>query len=394
MASRPTAVAAASSASRLGRRDGRGRLAVVVQGVEDRLADGRDRARRRQPLEVDDVAVGGVVRERCSPEGAAAARRRTRRIEAGMPSKGLPAVDEETTFLQVLEREPAGGKSFLGWEQPVADGGWVCWLGASPLGFAPRVMSARRAKLAQITLSGVDLRACRFADAHGLDGLRLERARFAEPPSGWRLRWRRPRWTRRQTIAEEHHWRAKHGHGSGWYEGEVTAPDWLEQASEPLEHEQIAGIYRELRKGREDNKDEPGAADFYYGEMEMRRQRDGQPRQEDKTRAARAIPRAERWVVWSYWLVAGYGLRASRALVALALTTALLGAVSLDLWGFRPDRSYGRALLFALESSISLLRAPEAKLTAGGEVIQIALRLAGPLFFGLALVSLRGRVKR
>jgi hypothetical protein len=32
----------------------------------------------------------------------------------------------------------------------------------------------------------------------------------------------------------------------------------------------IAGLYRALRKGREDARDEPGAADFYYGEMEMR----------------------------------------------------------------------------------------------------------------------------
>jgi hypothetical protein len=45
-------------------------------------------------------------------------------------------------------------------------------------------------------------------------------------------------------------------------------------------------------------------------------------------------------------------------------------------------------------SSISLLRAPEAKLSAGGELVQIALRLLGPLFFGLALLALRGRVKR
>ena len=34
---------------------------------------------------------------------------------------------------------------------------------------------------------------------------------------------------------------------------------------------EIAGIYRDLRKGLEDVKNEPGAADFYYGEMEMRR---------------------------------------------------------------------------------------------------------------------------
>jgi hypothetical protein len=38
-----------------------------------------------------------------------------------------------------------------------------------------------------------------------------------------------------------------------------------------LDPGQIAGLYRALRKGREDLKDEPGAADFYYGEMEMRR---------------------------------------------------------------------------------------------------------------------------
>jgi DNA invertase Pin-like site-specific DNA recombinase len=30
-------------------------------------------------------------------------------------------------------------------------------------------------------------------------------------------------------------------------------------------------IYRALRKAQEDKKNEPGAADFYYGEMEMRR---------------------------------------------------------------------------------------------------------------------------
>ena len=78
----------------------------------------------------------------------------------------------------------------------------------------------------------------------------------------------------------------------------------------------------------------------------------------------------------------------------MAFTIAVLGAIPLALWGFRLDRPYGRALLFALESSISLLRAPEAKLTASGEVIQIFLRIAGPLFFGLAVLSLRGRVKR
>jgi hypothetical protein len=56
--------------------------------------------------------------------------------------------------------------------------------------------------------------------------------------------------------------------------------------------------------------------------------------------------------------------------------------------------SYGRSVLFALESSISLLRAPTARLTPGGELVAISLRLLGPLLFGLALLALRGRVKR
>jgi hypothetical protein len=60
-------------------------------------------------------------------------------------------------------------------------------------------------------------------------------------------------------------------------------------------------------KGREDSKDEPGAADFYYGEMEMRRHSTGTPP------SRRPIVS----IIWLYWLVSGYGLRASRALIAL-----------------------------------------------------------------------------
>jgi hypothetical protein len=48
-----------------------------------------------------------------------------------------------------------------------------------------------------------------------------------------------------------------------------------------------------------------------------------------------------------------------------------------------------------VESSISLLREPNSDVLGDcGQVIAITLRLLGPLFFGLALLSLRGRVKR
>jgi hypothetical protein len=271
----------------------------------------------------------------------------------------------------------------------------------------PRLLSMRRAKAANLTITGLDLRACRFEGVHGLDRLRLERVRFAEAPSGWQRSKRSRvvvRSTRRLTIAEEHQWRAQRTDATGWYGQETHVPPTLESA--PQTPAQIAATYRALRKGREDSKDEPGAADFYYGEMEMRRQ---DPRATERgtdggragehppgDAASRPTPRAERLILWLYWLVSGYGLRASRALIALALTVVVF-AFLFDLWGFQPDQNYGRTLLFSIESTSSLFRAPEtrgAALTASGELLQILLRLIGPLFFGLALLSLRGRVKR
>ncbi|MFI6149924.1 hypothetical protein [Streptomyces sp. NPDC051109] len=81
----------------------------------------------------------------------------------------------------------------------------------------------------------------------------------------------------------------------------------------------MAATYRRLRKAFEDSKNEPGAADFYYGEMEMRRH--------DRT----GTPSAERGLLHGYWLLSGYGLRASRALGWLA--AAMLATIIL-LMGF------------------------------------------------------------
>ncbi|MER7693383.1 hypothetical protein [Streptomyces sp. NPDC097610] len=83
---------------------------------------------------------------------------------------------------------------------------------------------------------------------------------------------------------------------------------------------QLAPVYRALRKAFEDSKNEPGAADFCYGEMEMRRR--------DRT----GTTRAERGLMQGYWALSGYGLRASRALGCLA--AAMLVTLCL-LMGFR-----------------------------------------------------------
>jgi hypothetical protein len=166
--------------------------------------------------------------------------------------------------------------------------------------------------------------------------------------------------------------------------------------------QEIANLYRALRKGREDSKDEPGAADLYYGEMEMRRK-------------ATAPYSVERWVLTLYWLVSGYALRASRAMISLILAVVLATLLFANM-GFPAQqdsrgpasttvtrqgtsqatewKQYLDALTYSLESTTSLLRPPDQALTRPGRWVQIVLRLVGPLLFGLMILSLRGRIKR
>ena len=150
-------------------------------------------------------------------------------------------------------------------------------------------------------------------------------------------------------------------------------------------------MYRALRKGREDAKDEPGAADFYYGEMEMRRHARGR----DGGRGGGSRGRVERGVLTAYWLVSGYGLRAWRALAWLVGVTAAF-ALAFHLAGFTSPpqpASYWTSLLYAFRSTISLTD-NEVTLTAWGQLLQALLRLTGPVLLGLALLALRARVKR
>jgi hypothetical protein len=309
-------------------------------------------------------------------------------------------------------------------------------------GGRPRLVSLRRADVAGLTVAGVDLRACRFAGVHHLDQLRVEEADFGYTPTGWR-------WTTRQTIAEEHHW---HVHGeptatstpnghdtaaadapsrgpreaggaAGWYRPAHQPPAWLEV--ERLSAAQIAALYRALRKGREDNKDEPDAADFYYGEMEMRRHAKRAQVQRDRRhdhRGAATAATTEYVILWLYWLISGYGLRAWRALATLAVVVLLAGGV-FAFWGFaspaepsirlvavyvRGAPIYARqpvrrpagldelptAIRFSAQAATALLRGPDRPLTALGEWLHMALRLVGPVLLGLAVLSIRGRVKR
>jgi Pentapeptide repeats (9 copies) len=291
----------------------------------------------------------------------------------------------------------------------------------------PRVLSLAGTDLTNLTLVGVDLRACRFAGAFHLDQLAIEgKFPFADRPAGWQWGWGWPplwRWTPRRTLAEEQRWRADYEHGPrrrGWHPPACRLPDEpaplppprrpsaADRARRRERARAVGQAYRALRKGMEDRKDEPGAADFYYGEMELRRQ---------------ATPRSfERLLLGLYWLVSGYGLRGSRALAALALVVVAAALVFAGPGFARPATprcavvaatpgggpvyrceptlrpSYAgqlpTALAFSAESATSLLRGPDRALTQVGEWTQVAERLLGPVLFGLAVLSLRGRVKR
>lgn len=280
--------------------------------------------------------------------------------------------------------------------------------------------------LADVDVSGlvvidVDMAHCRFAGSYHLDQLRMEgRCRFGYPPRN--RRWAPSRWTRRQVLAEERSWRQWPTEGA-----ETEAVAWFDRPStgelpeRPLTAERIAALYRALRKALEDVKNEPAAADFYYGEMEMRRH-------------AKTTTAPERAILWLYWLVSGYGLRALRSLLVLGVlgvivTTALVG------WGLAatgpPEHLVGvvtttphhpariDAMLYA--GTTTILKLPPAKhrwtaertrialeittesvvfrstsepLTTTGVWSTVVARILGPILLALAVLSIRNRVKR
>ncbi|MEU4358697.1 pentapeptide repeat-containing protein [Streptomyces virginiae] len=273
-----------------------------------------------------------------------------------------------------------------------------------------RVISLRGVDAAHLVLADVDLSGCRLTGTVNLDQVRLDGAcSFGKVPSGTHWpRWYPVRFTPRRTLAEEHHWRANQPKAvQGWNAAE---PDAVQVGPA-----QLAAHYRALRKAFEDGKNEPGAADFYYGEMEMRRH--------DRTDTTQA----ERSLLHGYWLLSGYGLRASRALgwlaAAMLVTIVLLmgfglpqaspkqqvtgivppggGSVTLKIDEAAPQNPTGnrftserfeKALNVTLNSVV--FRSSGQDLTTAGTYIERTSRLLEPVLLALVVLAIRGRIKR
>ncbi|MFD8492654.1 pentapeptide repeat-containing protein [Amycolatopsis sp. NPDC059657] len=273
-----------------------------------------------------------------------------------------------------LTRSKFGAPSLVTKRDPVTGlGGFADAFGT------PRLLSLDEADVRNLVIDQVDLGGCRFNQAHNLDQLRvgssdqflLPRRRFGQ--------------TRRRVVLEEYLWRTRETHGNP-----------------RTEARQVEQTYRALRKAFEDVKNEPGSADFYYGEMEMRRRG--------------TESRTERFLLYCYWLLAGYGLRAWRALTALAVTVAVATVIFMSA-GFAttattayvptaggtyvqttlpsPRLGWPDAISYSLHSITSLIRPTGTiPLTTIGNYTELTLRILGPVLLGLALLSIRARVKR
>ena len=264
----------------------------------------------------------------------------------------------------------------------------------------PRLLSLYGAQVASLSLSGINVEACRFFGAHGLESM------IIEPSCKWRHTPPHRRCIDREILLEEEEWRlqderkrharrrlTRHHQKSPWARHSASNETGDAGAAEytPLEPNQLAALYRALRKAREENKDQAGAGDLYYGEMEMRR------RSELPVGRGRIRAFCDKLIITAYWLLSGYGLKASRAF-AFWCSLIVIASFAITRWGLNPSLPFPRSLAFTAESTSGHLRIAAIprgyELNGVGEGIRACLRILGPVLIGLWLLALRNRVKR
>jgi hypothetical protein len=240
-----------------------------------------------------------------------------------------------------------------------------------PEGKVLALQSLRDAEIeAPLTIpESVSLEHCTMFGARGLGNINV-----LSGDKGWM------RYRRRRALADEEVARAAHA------------------AERQRMARAVEGSYRQLRVALENSKAAPAAADFYYGEMEMRRL--GAP-----------CAGVERILLSVYWLTSGYGLRAGRALASYALAVVAIAAAFriwtstfIDDWaaavgipsgGHGLDvNHFGDVVAFVARSSISFLSPATLGLTAWGTALILLARFTAPVFLALAVLAIRAHVQR
>jgi hypothetical protein len=272
---------------------------------------------------------------------------------------------------------------------------------------APRALlrSVQGVDVASLTVIGVNVTKARFAGAQNLNKIRLIDTEFDKVDGRQRLYEERCL-TDPQTLEPDEASHQKGLVGSG--------PD------------QVAELYRLLRKGREDSSDAPGGNDLYIGEQLMRRRALKRVDPKDLGVHGRLL------ILGLYGMVAGFGVRPLRPVAAftivfaLAWATALFGnmiapkvaaqqhevtpwvvpvvaagSVSVPAASAQPrppspsvaERS-GPAAVYVIRSLLLLPTSGNVETTTEGDALQAALRLLGPLLLGFVALGLRAQVKR
>lgn len=157
---------------------------------------------------------------------------------------------------------------------------------------------------------------------------------------------------------------------------------------------ETATIYRELRQAYEKQGNRPGAADFYYGEMNARIKASFTDFIRAPFRNTRSIVVA--LVVGAYWLMSGYAQRPMRS-ISLFIATALAATqlFLVDGFGVGPaDEGFTDTFQFSVQSMLSFFSPPEAELNYLETWLQIALRFIGPALLAQTLLGVREHVAR
>jgi hypothetical protein len=255
--------------------------------------------------------------------------------------------------------------------------------GKGPDSAKPRILGLQNADAGQMTFARVDMTRCSFYGAHGLGTIDIESTVTFPSKASW--------FGSRRFIADEYAWRShasklmRRGRViSDVHVGDTRPPPKKGESQKvllpPLSAEQVAAIYRDLRRSLESKSDMPGAADFYYGEMEMRKW-------------SRNRSWTERLLIWGYWVLSGYGLRPGRAFLAW-VALVVVGACFLGRGGVDPaSASALEVWIAAIRSTLPGVTTGEA-LTTYGRVIETCLRAGGAVIVALFVLSARTLIMR